>query len=348
MHQLLSLSKEEQTQYFLEATNRSAVIDSPVIIEKDFWVCFALKQIFSIPQINNEITFKGGTSLSKCYDLINRFSEDCDLTLSKEFIGVDETPECILAKTGTQRRKTMDRISKAAQDKVHAYIKPLLIEKFSDELIGRYGLTSWKIESDNNDPDNQTLLFHYPSVLAHSKNAYIQSAVKLEFGARGDTTPNESKQIVPTLFEILKDVLTEIPVITVNALSAKRTFWEKATLLHAEHYRKIDKPLKNRIFRHYYDIVMLDENGVTVDALNDLALLEAVVLNKTTYFASSSANYESANIGTLKLMPNPAFFENLRRDSREMSSMFFGEAPNFDDILNRVQAIETLINQRSQ
>jgi hypothetical protein len=136
------------------------------------------------------------------------------------------------------------------------------------------------------------------------------------------------------------------PAIPVHTLTAKRTFWEKATLLHAEHHRKADKPPKDRMFRHYYDIAMLDMNGVTKQALSDPQLLNTVLMNKKTYFASSSANYETATIGTIHLMPNELFTETLRQDCREMSEMFFQRAPDFDEIMTKVAQIETTINSQ--
>ena|SRR3990167_3310268 len=129
-------------------------------------------------------------------------------------------------------------------------------------------------------------------------------------------------------------------------LIAKRTFWEKATLLHAEHYRDINKPIKQRMFRHYYDLVMLDQNGLTSNAVKDTKLLEDVVKNKSTYFPDKKAKYDETQIGTLRLYPNDAFIEQLRLDHESMANMFFGDAPDFDKILENVKKIENTINKK--
>lgn len=109
---------------------------------------------------------------------------------------------------------------------------------------------------------------------------------------------------------------------------------------------KHTRPPKDRMFRHYYDIVMLDSQGFTTQALDDPQLLDLVLINKKTCFSSPSANYETANIGTMHLMPNMEFIETLRKDCDSMSEMFFGETPNFDNIITEVDSIEKKINSR--
>lgn len=215
MKTVISLHNNERALYFQEAAAQSNKIKSPAIIEKDFWLCFALKQLFSINEINKHITFKGGTSLSKCYQIIDRFSEDCDLTIDKSFLGIDEGIETFASKGRSQRDKSLNILAKAAKD---------------------------------------------------------------------------------------------------------------------------------RMFRHYYDMVMLHKQGVTGAALKDLALLETVLMNKKNYFASPVASYETAKIGTLKLMPNNLFIDLLRKDYKNMADMFFGDTPDFDEILSEIKAIETIIN----
>jgi hypothetical protein len=346
MEQILSMSKDEQAQIFQEAAARSKNIKSPTIIEKDFWVCWALKQIFSIPEIMTYITFKGGTSLSKCYNIINRFSEDCDLTLNKEFLGITEDTETVSGKGRNQRDKFIKALTNAAKNKINQYIKPLLITHFKTELSKYYNDNEWRIETDPDD--EQSLLFYYPAALQTNMNGYVQSIVKLEFGARGDHTPYEPKKIMPYIYPILSEILPKRPSIKVATLTVERTFWEKITLLHAEHHRKLDKGLQLRIFRHYYDIVMLDKSGITTQALKDSHLLDIVLNNKKIYFPSASANYETAKIGTLCLLPNAAFIEVLKQDYNKMFEMFFGETPKFDDIMTHIEKLEKTINTKKK
>jgi len=221
-------------------------------------------------------------------------------------------------------------------------VKPILTEEFRKNISPYFSDTEWQLTID--EKDEQSLIFHYPSCLEKIENGYIDISIKLEFGARGDNSPCESKIIVSYAQQLLPE-LFEIPSSTkVSSLTAKRTFWEKATLLHAEYHRDPKKPLPSRMFRHYYDIVMLDKNNLTKEALQDTALLDDVVKNKVIYFPSKWANYDEAKIGSLHLYPSEVFIKPLKWDSEKMTEMFFGDPPNFDRILNEIKRIEKIIN----
>jgi hypothetical protein len=142
----------------------------------------------------------------------------------------------------------------------------------------------------------------------------------------------------------LPELFTNTPEIKVTTLTAKRTFWEKVTLLHAEYHRDPQKPLPSRLFRHYYDIVMLDQNNITNAALQDISLLDDVLNNKVIYFPSKWANYDTAKIGSLRLCPNSLFLDSLREDSKQMDEMFFDNMPHFDSIMSKIEDIEKRIN----
>lgn len=343
MDQLLKMHRNDQEKIFKEAAARSADIKFPTIIEKDFWVCWTLEQLFAIPEIRPHITFKGGTSLSKCYNIINRFSEDCDLTLSKHFLDIAVDPVVALAMSSKKKGMLKDKISNAVTLKATNFILPLLRETISKKLTGYFNESEWSLEVDTED--NQNLLFYYPTRFERSTaEHYIKSAVKLEFGARGDTNPNQQKEITPYIYNILNDVFEKSPAITVQTLTAERTFWEKITILHAEHHRPDINQPKDRIFRHYYDIVMLDQRGITKQALKDISLLETVTANKKTYFYVAWANYETAKIGSLRLLPNHIHMEHIKQDCTRMTEMYFGKAPDFDEIMLKLQSIERTIN----
>jgi hypothetical protein len=199
---------------------------------------------------------------------------------------------------------------------------------------------------DPNDEDKQNLLFHYPRVIRKDEDEYIQSTIKLEFGGRGDRDPNELKEITPYAYQILPEFFENVLLISIPTLTAQRTFWEKITMLHAEHHRSSSKPPDIRMFRHYYDVTMLNKHGITSKALEDISILDKVVMNKKAYFYSAWANYETAKIGTIHLVPNPVFMEILDQDCNKMSEMFFGEAPNFNNVMEEIEAIEKIINTK--
>jgi hypothetical protein len=346
MKEILSAPRNERAQFFQEATERSHNIHNPIIMEKDFWVCWALHSIFSSPALSTHITFKGGTSLSKCYNIIERFSEDIDLTLSKTYIGITGDNDPISAETSSQRGKRLEQLSRSVKIKIDNYVKPMLIEEFRKNISPYFDDNEWQLTTDKKD--EQSLIFHYPSCLEKASDGYIDISIKLEFGARGDNSPCECKTISSYVQQLIPELFESPPIINVSSLTARRTFWEKITLLHAEYHRDSMKPLPGRIFRHYYDIVMLDRNNLTQDALNDTGLLRDVVTNKMLYFPSKWANYDEAKIGSLRIYPNEVFIEFLKKDSQNMADMFFGDAPDFNAILSEVKKIENILNKNEK
>ncbi len=344
MKELLFASRNQRAQLFQEATDRSPNIHNPLIIEKDFWVCWVLDQIFSNPALSPHITFKGGTSLSKCYNMIDRFSEDIDLTLAKPYIGITDDNDPISAESSSQRGKRLKQLGDAVKIKIASAVKPMLAEEFRKNISPYFSDAEWQLATD--EKDAQSLIFHYPSCLEKASNGYIDISIKLEFGARGDNSPYESKIVTTYAQQLLPELFKESSTIKVTSLTAQRTFWEKVTLLHAEYHRDPKKPLPSRMFRHYYDIVMLDQKNITKDALTDPALLNDVVKNKVIYFPSKWANYDEAKIGSMRLYPSEVFIESLKQDSQRMTDMFFGEAPDFDKILSEIKRIEAVINNK--
>lgn len=345
MKELLELNKDDRAKYFHEATARSDKIKNPIVIEKDFWVCWALDKIFT-SELAPHVIFKGGTSLSKCYKMIDRFSEDIDLTLSKEYIGITDDINPANATGRNQRDKRSAQFNTLYEEKIHNVIHPLLFKVFKQDLSTNFGKKEWSLEPEKDSQGNLYLKFIYPNTLEKVTEGYIQSNVKLEFGARGDINPCEKKIITPYVKNILNSVFDSSMETTVNSLIVKRTFWEKTTLLHAEHYRDMHKQIKPRLYRHYYDIVMLDQNGVTKDAVKDTGLLADVVKNKSIYFEDKKAKYEEAKIGSLRLYPNEAFIDQLRQDHKDMAIMFFGDTPDFNETMKKIKDIETIINQK--
>jgi len=203
----------------------------------------------------------------------------------------------------------------------------------------------WSLQIDASDP--QTVNFHYPTALskeAYEGMAYITPRVKLEFGARGDPWPTEEKTIRPYAADDFPGFFEE-PDCTVTVLSARRTFWEKATALQAEAHRPKDSPTPQYFSRHYYDIAMLLDTEDGKAAAADFELLEQVAKHKTVFFRSGWAGYDTARPGTLQLMPSEARLSDLRADYRDMAPMMFDDKPlSFDESLARVQKLQDTIN----
>lgn len=213
-----------------------------------------------------------------------------------------------------------------------------LKESIATELGTNKG---WSLTSDENDPDGQTLLFEYPAI--EKRVGYVQQSVKIEMGARSEHWPVIERPIQSYVKEALQGKVVEAAV-NVRVLKAERTFWEKATILHQYAHFPEGKTLPPRISRHFYDFFCLLNSDVKAHALAEVALLERVAKHKNVYFASAWASYETARKGALKLSPLPRVQEDLEKDFRLMSQMFFGEMPAWDSILASIRHFEAEFN----
>jgi hypothetical protein len=309
---------------------------SKAIVEKDFWVCWSLKHLFALPSFGTHMIFKGGTSLSKVYDIIHRFSEDVDLSLDRAQLGFDGTrdPEHP-ALSGKKQKQLLQELQDTATKVVSG---PLLKEtkiKFGAVLDQHFSLSV--------DPnDAQTLLFAYPSETS-AASGYIQPVVRFEFGARGVHLPAESRRISPYVHQAFPDLL-EASDVDVKVLGVERTFWEKATILHMLYHQDITKPLADRMSRHYYDMAQLIKHETHSRAIEQIDLLDQVAHHKSVFFKAAWANYENARPGSLRLLPNPELKAALRRDYVGMQEMIIGDPPLFDNILKTIGMFEAKLN----
>ncbi|MGA2436092.1 MAG: nucleotidyl transferase AbiEii/AbiGii toxin family protein [Bryobacteraceae bacterium] len=333
MNRVALLPVEDRALACQEAAIRMGLA-SPLIIEKDFWVCWTLRQVFSLEGLPAPL-FKGGTSLSKAYGLIQRFSEDVDLVLDRHTLGFSGQNDPAEQSGSNLRRRTLEALAACCARIVQDQVRPALEAKFRREL----GERGWRIDPDPNDP--QGLLFAYPPAVKYETGLrYLRPLVRLEFGCRGDVWPSETRRIQPYLADYFPQLFGTKDC-AINVLKPERTFWEKATLLHAIfHSRK--KP--ERQSRHYYDVSrMYRAMGDAVFA--DLGLLAQVVEHKKVFYRAASANYETAKPGSLRLLPGRELELALRNDWRDMQDMLFGPAPSFDEILSDLRAIENGVNR---
>lgn len=228
------------------------------IIEKDFWVCWALKRVFNLPDPPAGLLFKGGTSLSKVFGVIERFSEDVDLSFNRAELGFGGENDPLHALTGKKRKHGLEALTETCQRLIREKLLPELLAAFGDALHEPPS-TTWDVQLAEDDPDGQTLLFRYP-VANRSRSAdepvYIQSAVRLEIGPRSDHWPAVQATVTSYAAADFPDAFKE-PTCNVHVLAAGRTFWEKATILHMWHYAPADKKFRDRQSRHYYDVVRL-------------------------------------------------------------------------------------------
>lgn len=328
----LDLPADERRLYIEQAAIRRNV--SPVILEKDFWVCWLLGILFE-SEFAGSLVFKGGTSLSKVFGVIERFSEDIDLSLSPAFLGLPEA-----GTSRNQANKWMTRAEVACGAAVRDQITPALTAT-AEAVLGK-AERSWFEFLTDPGTHSPVVLFHYPSA-QQAGFEYLTRAVKLEFGSLTDQQPAGRHLVRPWVADTLPAAFPDWRC-EVVALEAERTFWEKATILHAEYHRPADKPTPDRFSRHYADTAALAAHPTGSLAIDQHELRNRVVQWKGQFFGSAWASYDRAVPGTFRVAPPAERMAALRRDYEAMRDMYLTDPPGFDDIVSTLAELETRIN----
>ncbi len=296
------------------------------IIEKDFWVCWMLEVLFHHSSFSNALAFKGGTSLSKGYGIIKRFSEDIDLVLDWRILG-NGVKEPWANRSNTQQ----DRFNREANMKTAVFLNEVLMPHLNN-LVSALGISKYRFYIEEND--NQTIRFVYPQLFVDE--ALVQE-IRLEIGSLAAWTPVTERMIKPIAAEYSPHVFKNSGTL-VRTVEAKRTFWEKATILHSEAHRSGSRiPL--RYSRHYYDMYLLYQSEIKNKAFSDLELLDKVAEFKTKFYRSNRARYDLAKKETLQLLPPESSLDDIEKDYQGMRSMLYEEPIPLEEIYSGLQAM---------
>ncbi len=339
----LDLAAEERGLYFQQAALRRGL--QPAILEKDFWVCWLLGLLFERPDPGDALVFKGGTSLSKVFGVIQRFSEDIDLSLTPSYVGIAED-EVERAGSRAQRDAWMERLETASAVAARERLQPMLEHAIREELgkpTGELGWTECAIDEASRSP---VILFRYPTTQEEGF-AYLARSVKIELGSLTDQRPTVRHGIEPWIAEVLPDSFPDWRC-EVVALEAERTYWEKATILHAEYHRPPERRTPERYSRHYADMAALALHPQTREAAGRHDLRERVVRWKSLYFGSAWARYDLARPDTFRLSPHPQRMEMLEADYAAMRDMYMTDPPAFADVVRTLTDLERTINVLGQ
>ena len=326
----VALASSKNRKELFSATAQKMHI-KPSIVEKDFWVVWVLDKIFTDERLNKKLMFKGGTSLSKVFNLIGRFSEDIDLILDWREVTKENPKDERVSKS--QQVKFNKKVNTDAQ----AYIKDVLLPIVA-QIVSP--LCNCKIIPD--EPFNINIT--YP---ASFEDVYLRPEILLEIGPLASWLPSESFEISSYASQKFPDIFDK-PQCKVNAIVAKRTFWEKATILHQEAHRVKEKVLLPRYSRHYYDMAIMAKSDVKNEALSDLELLQQVIDFKNKFYPATWAEFDKAKPNTLKLVPPEYRIDELKADYKAMEHMIFDKYLAFDEILEILQALEDEINSLEQ
>lgn len=306
------------------------------LLEKDVWVVWCLNALFSSP-LGEHLVFKGGTSLSKVYGAIRRFSEDVDLTYDIRAIAPDlvKTSESNpVPQTRSQGKKWSDQV----RERLPVWVKQEALAVI-DQCLENDNLTA-KAEADGDK-----IFVRYAPL--ETGNGYVSSAVMLEFGARSTGEPSALHDVVCDAAQYLETL--DFPTARPKTMKAERTFWEKATAIHV--YCVQGKLRGERFARHWYDLVRLDDAGIADAALKDRKLAETVAEHKTWFFsekdrAGTTIDYHKVVDGALRLVPEGETRAVLERDYQHMveDGLLLDEPETFGALMQRCADIESRAN----
>lgn len=344
----LAADEASRRDIFLTAANR---LGTPLQnIEKDFWVCWTLDVLFNGLEKAPRLLFKGGTSLSKGYGLISRFSEDIDITVFRDDIGQSASIEELEALSGKKRKARLDEILSACQ----GYIGDTLLSSLSqilNQTLEKAGISleRGRVEPDHDDDKKQSLLLWYPTVAEQAEGeTYIRSAVKIESGAKSALDPHEEVTVRPYIADDLPHL--DLAVSRVTTVLPERTFWDKIIILHGqqgwfEHRRELQYA-GQRVSRHYYDAYKLVNSEAGKRALENPDLGRDCARHALMFFNRPDYDLATAVPGTLKISPSEAMIPALLEDFQKMSGMILGEAPSFEAVLDAISKLENRINHQ--
>jgi len=324
-----NLPLEEKQMLIVKAADRMDVSD--LIIEKDLWVCWVLEQLFSLPI---HMAFKGGTSLSKVFNLIKRFSEDCDITIDyRHFI-----QEIDLEKIS---RSQLKKVSEQLKKQLQVYVLENVLPYLQNQVLQLFPNQPFEVTLSE---DGEQLRFYYPSII-NTSHGYLRDHVLIEFGIRNSTEPCEKHVVIPYLTDSI-DANTDLPKPIIDTLSPIRTFWEKVTLIHVECHRERLVKTPERLSRHWYDLFMLNNSWVGEQAVLRDDILKSVLEYKKAFFNASYANYEDCWNGHLRLIPSSENQDILSLDFAHMidASMFYEVPPSFVEIIESLRCLEIELN----
>lgn len=330
MKHVAKFSDNDKRRLFRNTADKMGLNDA--IVEKDFWVCFTLDYLFQRSSWKDSITFKGGTSLSKAFRLISRFSEDIDLILDWRVLGYgrDEPWE---KRSNTKQ----DAFNKEANARAEVFLAETFCPAIKEGLSQELGCEA-DIHMD--EEEKQTVIFAYPKLFT---NAGTLQVIRLEIGALAAWTPAKSAEITPYAAEYYPDVFEQKGT-NILTVAPERTFWEKATILHHEANRPEHLEMPQRYSRHYYDLYRMSMTPVKEAAFSQFDLLKKVVDFKMKFYPRAWAKYPEAVPGTLKLIPPEYRFAALKTDYDSMKDMLYGDVPTFDTVIAAVRELEKEIN----
>ena len=336
MNTFIQLSSDERNLYCRQAGERMEIPLPAAVIEKDFWVCWTLNLLNEIPELKGNITFKGGTSLSKAWGLIERFSEDIDIAINRKVFGQEPPHGAENAISNTQRKSRLEELEDKSAKFIKEVLLPILHEKIAVHLSPA-DFTLRLIEKGN----EVNIEFEYPGTLKNELGGLLP-VVLIELVPRADEIPNEERKITPIIYEVFEDLLGE-GSFNISTLTPERTFLEKLLFIH-ETLEGFNKG-SERKSRHYYDLLKLYKAGVFERIKNNRELLQMVVEHRQTFFRYNTLDYTGILSNGVRVLPKKESWTNWRGDYTRTAVMIYNNIPSFEELMSFAEQLENEFNE---
>ncbi len=326
----IDLSKEDRIDV-LDRVSTELNIKQREVIEKDWWVTAVLRALFNLPYAQH-LSFKGGTSLSKCWHLINRFSEDIDIAIDREYLGFSGK---------LSRTQISDKLRRATC----SFVRETMQYDLAEQLY-KNGITKDKYQvnvdiTSISTTDPETININYDSALTFSVESenglYILPKVKVEVSGRSMSEPVSEVPIESMIDYIYPKAPFAEPKFNVRTVLPERTFLEKIFLLHEEFAK--DKALIKieRMSRHMYDIAQMLKTPIAESAIRNKQLYRQVVEHRRTFIGLRGFDYDSLYPNTLNFIPPTSIIEQWKADYENMLiHMIYGETVSFEELVNNL------------
>ena len=337
----LALTDRDRQDVFEAAATRLDTL--PGYVEKDFWVCLVLEVLYNrMPEGHPRLLFKGGTSLSKVFGLIRRFSEDIDLVVRRDDLGFEGDRDPADAEGISNRARS------ALFNELKTECSSYVLGAMASDLEAALAQVSpgCTVQADEDDVDQSTLLVEYPALYPGGADAYVAPRVKVEAGARSALVPAVRRDIAPIVADELLDWSFDVRELRV--IAPERTYWEKLLILHGLHcghrHEQRMPTDRDRISRHYYDAAMITASDIGRSALSNIDMLDAVRNHNLIAFRQAWRRFDEAVPGSIRFVPQAELRTAIESDYRAMEGMVLGNAPTFEWVLEQIELAEATIN----
>ncbi len=327
----IHIPKREKENIFRQISTETGL--PAFAVEKDWWVVQTLAAVYQL-EIAPHVVFKGGTSLSKAWKLIERFSEDIDLAMDRTFFGFE-------GKLGKNQRDKMKKTSGKYVDEV---FYPELKERLTKTGFSDFEL---ELEETPESDRDRKLNLYYPNVV--DSPGYLQPRVQIEISSRSLREPFTLRSITSLVDEAFPGKEFTLPAVIIPTVIPERTFLEKIFLLHEEFQRLPEKRRVGRLSRHIYDVVKLAQTEYANRALNNPELYETIVNHRQTFTRVSGVNYNLHQPQTINPLPLPEVMNDWEADYKAMAELMIYEksAPAFEQLIKDLTALKVRINNLS-